>query len=172
MGVSHSDRAWLSTAFEKSIRKLAMPALPYGMAGYTDRERFLLQNLRVALAPINTINNLGRYGARLFADAAPGALDVLQFGGGLADAEAESELAIEFRVRQIQIAALIETIHDGLVDGVATAMAKADKIQGRGCGEFELFVFADPRCKLLREFDVTSNMILQTFDAVVANHEP
>lgn len=97
---------------------------------------------------------------------------MLQFGGGLADAEAKSEVAIEFRVRQIQIATLIEAIHDGLIDSVATAMTEADKIQRHGSGEFELFVVTDPGCELLREFDVTSNMMLQTFDSVVANHEP
>jgi len=104
------------------------------------------------------------------ADAAPGALDVLQFGGSLADAEAERELAIEFRVRQIEIAALVEAIHNGLIDRVAAAMAKTDKIQRRGRSDLKLFVFADPGGELLREFDVAADVTLQTFE--VTNREP
>ena len=62
------------------------------------------------------------------ADEAPGALDVLRFGGGLADAEAQSEFSVELGMREVEVAALVESIHQGLVDGVTAAMAEADEI--------------------------------------------
>src|SRR5579864_2482793 len=176
MGVSYSDRLCLSTAFEKSIRKLAMPALPYKMAGYAERKRFGVQGVRAAPAPIGTLKNLGRHRAGLFADETPGALDVPRFGGGLADAEAERELVVQFRVREVEVAALIEAFHDGLIDSVAGAMAKADKIQRHWRGEFKLTIVlaivAHPGCELLRKFDMAANVILQAFDSIVTNHKP
>lgn len=106
------------------------------------------------------------------ADEQPGAVDVAQFGGGLANAEAKSEFSVELGVREEEIAALIETIHEGLVDSVAGAMAETDEIQRSGRGEFKLFIFTDPGSELLGEFDVAADVMLQTFDAVVANHKP
>jgi len=97
---------------------------------------------------------------------------VLRFGGGLADAEAQGELPVEFRVCEIQIATSIEAVHEGLVESVATAVTEADEIQRSGRGELEILIGLDPRSELLGEFDVAADMMLQTFDAVVTNHKP
>lgn len=68
------------------------------------------------------------------AQEAPGALDVGQLGSGLADAEAQGEFAVQLGVREVKITAVVEAIHEGLVGGVAGAMAEADKIQRSGRG--------------------------------------
>lgn len=110
------------------------------------------------------------------AEEAPGALDLGQLGSGLADAEAQGEFAVQLGVREVKIAAVVEAIHEGLVGGVAGAMAEADKIQRSGRGQLELAIalaiVADPGGESLGEFDVAANVMLQTFDAVVANHKP
>lgn len=79
---------------EGAVQALAMSSLSSGMDWYEQGKRLRVYRLRAALASADTLNNLSRYGARLFADEAPGALDVAQLGGGLADAEAERELVI------------------------------------------------------------------------------
>src|SRR5579859_742554 len=125
-------------------------------------------------AALGAISSFRR--SRFFTNAQPGALDVPRFGGGLANAEAERELVVQFGVREVEVAVLIEAFHDGLIDSVAGAMAKAHKIQRHWRGEFELTIVlaivAHPGCELLREFDVAADVMLQTFDAVVANHKP
>ena len=131
-----------------------------------------MQRVRPAPASADALNNLGSYSAGMFADEAPGALDVMQVSGGLADAEAQSEFFVQLGVRKVEIATLVEAIHDGLVERVAGTMAKTDEIQRRRRGEFKLCVVAHPRCELLREFDVAADVMLQAFDSVVANHEP
>ncbi len=42
----------------------------------------------------------------------------------------------------------------------------------RGRCEFEAVVFSYPARKFLRQFDVAADMVLQTLNAVMANHKP
>ena len=91
---------------------------------------------------------------------------------GLADAETQSEFSVELGVGEEEIAAAVETVHDGLIGGVSAFVAEAHKIQRRRSGQFEVFVCRDPLGELLRQLHVAANVVLQAFDAVVADHEP
>ena len=49
-------------------------------------------------------------------------------GVGLADAESQGEAAIQPRVREIKITAVIETVHQGFILLIATAMAETNQV--------------------------------------------
>src|SRR6267378_6960610 len=68
--------------------------------------------------------------------------------------ESKSELAVEFRMGQKEIAAAVQSIHDPLIDGIASLVAKAHQVQGYWRGQFKALVFADPMCELLRQLHV------------------
>ena len=78
----------------------------------------------------------------------------------------------ESGVRQVKIAAAIEAIHQSLIHFVPALVAKADQVERHGCGQFETFIFLYPARECLRQLDVTSNVVLQAFDSVVADYEP
>ena len=90
----------------------------------------------------------------------------------LTDAETQSEFSAEFGVGEEEITTAVEAIHDGLIGGVSGFVAKANQIQRDGSREFEIFVLAHPVGELLRQFYVAANVVLQAFDAVMADHEP
>ncbi len=80
---------------------------------------------------------------------------------GLAHAEPQGKFSTQLGVCEKEIAAAIEAIHDGLIGGVSSFMAKADQIKRHGCGEFKVIVIADPIGELLRQFHMASNVVLQ-----------
>ena len=73
-----------------------------------------------------TVGDLGRQGVRFFLNATPCAFDVALLRVGLAYAEAQRRAVVQAGVRQVEIAAVIETVHDLLVGLVSRFMAKAD----------------------------------------------
>src|SRR5258708_1558022 len=75
-------------------------------------------------------------------------------------------------MREEEIAAAIQTLHDGLVRLVAALVTEADQVQGRGCGKFKARVITHPLGELLRQLHVLPNVVLQTLDAIMADHEP
>ena len=91
---------------------------------------------------------------------------------GLTYAESQREAIIQARMRQVEIAAAIQPIHQRLIHFVPAFVAKANQVERRRCGQFESIVFLHPVREFLRQFDVTANVVLQAFDSVVANHEP
>src|SRR5579863_9287574 len=78
---------------------------------------------------------------------------------------------------QEEVAAAVEAvhyplIHDGLIGGVCAFVAKTDQVQRHGRSKLKFIVVAHPAGELLREFDVTADVVLQTFYSVVADHKP
>ena len=69
---------------------------------------------------------------------------------GLADAEAQRELAVELGVREEEIAAAVQPFHDGLIRLVSTFVAEADQVQRYRGGQFEAGIIANLLCELLR----------------------
>ena len=97
---------------------------------------------------------------------------MLLFGLGLSDRHAEDEAAVELGVSQIYLAALVQLVHELLVDVVAAAMAKADEIERDWGHELEPLVCFHPRDELLRQLDVAADVVAQTFDPVMADDKP
>jgi hypothetical protein len=93
-------------------------------------------------------------------------------GVGLADAQTQRQFSIQLGVREKEIAAAIQPIHDGLIRRVSGFVAEADQVQRGGGSEFEVLVVAHPASELLRQFDVAADVVLQAFHAVVANNKP
>jgi hypothetical protein len=65
-----------------------------------------------------------------------------------------------------------QAIHQFLIHFVPALVTKADQVERRGRCQFESRIVLHPNCELLRQFNVTPNVILQAFDAVVTDHEP
>ena len=84
-----------------------------------------------------------------FLNSLPCSFYVTMLGVGLTDAESKCEAVIQPGVRQVEIAGAVETIHQGLICGVASLQAEADKVQRRGRGQFETLVPAHPVRELL-----------------------
>ena len=93
-------------------------------------------------------------------DQLPCVFDMLALCSGLCDAEAQREAVMQFRVRKIHLAALIDAIHDGLIDLIAAAMAEADEVEGGWCCQFKILVRANPCGKFLGELNMTPYMVL------------
>ena len=75
-------------------------------------------------------------------------------------------------MRQVEFAALVQSLHESFIDLVAAVVSKADETEENGCGDLEVFVFAHPIGELLRELDVTANVVLKPSDAIVADDKP
>src|SRR5215469_9195994 len=91
---------------------------------------------------------------------------------GLSDRHAECKAIVQLGVREVKVAGTVQTLHEGLVGGVSCFEPETDQIEGRGSGQFEAAVIADPSCEFLRERDVLPYVMLQSFHAVVAQHKP
>ena len=88
-------------------------------------------------------------GRRLLLNELPGSLDMARLSVGLADAQAQRQLAIEFGMRQEKISALIQPVHDGLIGCITCLVAEAHEIQRNWRCQFEAIVVADPFCEIL-----------------------
>src|SRR5262249_15394969 len=108
----------------------------------------------------------------LFLNMLPGRLDMFRLGVGLSDAEAQHEAIRQACVRQVQLTALVQIIHQTLILFIAAAITKTNKIQRRRHHNFKTLIGLHPASELLSELHVISDMVLQTFDSVMANHKP
>ncbi len=75
-------------------------------------------------------------------------------------------------MRQVEVSAAIQPVHQLLIYFVPALVTEADQVERRRRGEFETRIVSDPACELLSEFNVTPNVILQAFDAIVPNYKP
>jgi hypothetical protein len=75
-------------------------------------------------------------------------------------------------MRKIKISTAIEPVHQILIAFVSTFVAETDQIQGHRRGQLKTVVVPDPRDKLLRQSDVLPDVMLQSLDPVVPDHEP
>src|SRR5260370_6226510 len=106
---------------------------------------------------------------------------------GWTDAESSGELAIELGMREVEVAAAIQSLHQELIGmilvrmilvrtilvrTICRAQPEADEVELRGRGEFEARILAHPGGELLGETHMLANMVLQSFDPVIADDEP
>lgn len=91
---------------------------------------------------------------------------------GLSNAESQGKAAVQPGVSEIEIATVVQAVHQLFVFLIAPAMAEANKIQGSGSSYFKSFVLPHPLQKLLCYCDMPANMKLQSLDAIVANYKP
>ena len=77
----------------------------------------------------------------LLLDALPGAFHVLLLRVGLPDTESKGEFAIEFGVREVEVAAAVQPIHEELRGAISGAQAEADQVELGGRGQFKAFIF-------------------------------
>src|SRR5580693_6702705 len=75
-------------------------------------------------------------------------------------------------MRKKQISAAVHAFHDGLIRLVPSFVAKTDQVQRHGRGQFKARIVAHPVRKLLRQFDVPANVMLQALHSVVPDHKP
>src|SRR6266496_5869470 len=73
---------------------------------------------------------------------------------------------------QIKIATSVQCVHEALVGLVARPQPETNQVQRRGNGQLKTRVAADPARELLGQPDVLADMELQSFDSVIAKHEP
>ena len=90
----------------------------------------------------------------------------------MANAEAQRQAVIEPGVSKVEIATLVEAIHQLLIAFVSASMAEAYQVQGCRRCQFESVVTLYPLRKLVRQLDVPADMVLKPFHAIMANHEP
>src|SRR6267154_340187 len=91
---------------------------------------------------------------------------------GLADAEAQRQLPIQLCVRKKQIAAAVQPVHDHLIRLVPSFVAEANQVQRDWSSELEVLIVTDPLREFLCQLHVLPNVMLQSFDSIVADHEP
>jgi len=108
----------------------------------------------------------------LLANAIPRALDVGQLGVCLTHAQSQRKAVVQSRVRQIQIAALVQAIQQRLVHRIASAVAETDQVQRSGRGQLELIVVTNPGRELLGQLDMAPYVVAQTLNSIVANDKP
>src|SRR6266436_4742621 len=125
---------------------------------------------------MNTVSRIPKLPSLLL-NALPGAFHMASLSVGLSDAESKSEFAIELGMREVEVAAAIQPLHQELIGTIlvrtiSRAQTEADEVELRGCGEFETRIVAHPGGELLRQAHVFANVVLQAFDPVMPDHEP
>src|ERR1700674_1605545 len=95
---------------------------------------------------------------------------------GLPDAESKSEFAIELGMREVQVAAAIQPLHQELIGmilvrtilvrtilvrAICRAQPEADEVELGGGGEFEARIVAHPGGELLGQPHVLANVLLR-----------
>jgi len=105
-------------------------------------------------------------------DSLPGSFNVAGLSVGLADAESKGEFAIELGMREVQVAATIQPVHQELIGLISRAQPEEDEVKLGGCGEFEARIVAHPSSKLLGQSYVLANVVLQSLNPVMPDHEP
>lgn len=101
--------------------------------------------------------------AGFFLDSAPCLGNVTVGGIGLSNAKTQGEAITQSGMRQKEVTALVEAIHQQPVFGIAATIPEAHKIQWRWCNYFEAAIGLYPRQELLREGHVMAHVMLQTF---------
>lgn len=107
-----------------------------------------------------------------FLNQLPGSLDVALCRIRLSYTNPQRQPIIEARMRQIEVTAAIETVHQGLIDLVSPLVPKADKVQGHRRSDLKAIVIPHPRRKLMRQSNVLPNVMLQSLHTVVPDDEP
>src|ERR1700730_13045245 len=114
------------------------------------------------------------YLRRLFLNALPGAFHMASLCVGLSDAESKREFAIELGMREVEVAAAIQPLHQELiglilVGTISRTQTTTDEDELSGRGEFEARIVAHPGGESLGQTHVLANMVLQRFDTVIAD---
>ncbi len=78
-------------------------------------------------------------------------------GIGLSHADTQGELPIQFRVREIEVAAVVEALQDCLVYSVSSFVAETDQVQRNRRGQLETVVTFHPLRELLRQCYVAAD---------------
>src|SRR6266478_734895 len=89
---------------------------------------------------LNTASRIPKLPSLLL-NALPRAFHMPSLSVGLADAESKSEFAIELGMREVEVAAAIQPLHQELigmilVSTISRAQTEADEVELRGWGEF------------------------------------
>ena len=93
-------------------------------------------------------------------------------GVGLTDAQSQREAIVQPGMGEIEIAAAVEAVHQTLIRLVPALVSKTHQIQRDGRGQFETVVILYPLGKVLRQFNMLPDVMLQSFDPVMADHKP
>jgi hypothetical protein len=91
---------------------------------------------------------------------------------GLADAKSQRQFVIELGMREVEVPAAIQTFQQLLIRSVSCPQPKANEIELMWGGKFEARIFTHPFGELLRQSNVLANMMLQSFNAIMPEHEP
>src|SRR5260370_38837728 len=91
---------------------------------------------------------------------------------GLANAKPQRQLPIQLRVREEEVATVVQALHDGLVYSVSSFVAETDQVQRDRRGQLEAVVILHPICEPLRQLHVATNVVLQALSAIVSKPEP
>ena len=95
-----------------------------------------------------------------------------KFSGRLTDTKAQGESIVHAGLCKVKIAAPVELIHELLVELIASAVTKTNQIQRRFHGKLKVIVLFNPASKLLGQFDMAPDMMLQTLNSIVTDDEP
>ena len=94
------------------------------------------------------------------ADPLPGLAHVFETRVRLSDGHPQGEVTVQFRVRQIQPAGVIQSVQQPLVRFVPTPVAETDQIEHYRSGQFEVVVVLDPLGEMSGQLHVLANQLL------------
>ena len=83
---------------------------------------------------------------------------MFHLGMGLANAESQRQLSIQFGVSEKEIAALIKAIHDGLIGSVSGSVPEADEVERCWRSQLKVVAIAHPASEFLREFNAAHGL--------------
>jgi hypothetical protein len=90
----------------------------------------------------------------------------------LTDAEAQSKFIFKLCMCKVEVAAAIQIFHQPLVCAISRAQPEANQIKFAWSGQLKARVSAYPFRELLRQSDVLANVILQSLEPIMPQHEP
>ena len=91
---------------------------------------------------------------------------------GLADAKSQRKFVIELGMREVEVPAAIQTFQQLLIRSVSCPQPEANEIELMWGGKFKARIFTHPFGELLRQSNVLANVMLQSFNAIMPEHEP
>ena len=121
----------------------------------------------------------------MFVEKSPDAFDVLFGCAYVADGEAERELVVEARVREVGRARRVDAVHDIFVESIETrgtlrfcfsfylwTGAEADEAEGHGREQFPINGSFDPCCEEARDAAVLAYARGQSLPTEIAYDHP
>ena len=90
----------------------------------------------------------------------------------LAHAQPQRELTLKLGVGEKQVSAAVQAVHDALIGGVSGFVPETNQVQWCGSSEFKAVVVPNPIREFLRQAHVLADVMLQTLDAIMPDHEP